>query len=91
MYDSDLIQLQSFELEHRRIERRMTAQNDPLGRQSSYLGHQLRYEDETTSRKGKRTTLDNQLRHEDEENDVYVTILPGERDTLASRGQLMYK
>ena len=51
----------------------------------------LGYEDETTSGKGKRTTLDNQIGHEDEENDVYITILSGMCDALVSRGQLMYK
>ena len=34
----------------------------------------------TPSGKGKRATLDNWLGHEDEENDVYVTILQGRRD-----------
>ena len=55
------------------------------------LDNQLGYEDETTLGKGKRTTSDNQIEHEDEENDMYVTILLGMRDTLISRGQLMYK
>ena len=42
-HDPDLTQLQAFELEQRKIEGQMTAQNDPLKkRQGSYLGQPAR-------------------------------------------------
>ena len=66
-HDLDVIQLQAFEPEQRNIERRMTAQNDHLGKDKRATSdNQLRYEEETTSGKGKRTTSDNQLGYENE-------------------------
>ena len=66
-HDLDLTELLAFVLEQRRMEGRMTAQNDHLGNgKRATSDNQLRYEDETTLRKGKRATSNNQLGYEDE-------------------------
>ena len=77
-HDPDLTQLLAFMPEQRRIEGRMTAQNDHLGNgKRATSDNQLRYEDETTLGKGKRATLNNQLGYEDE-----TTSGKGKRTTL---------
>ena len=85
-HDPDLTQLQAFEHKQRRIEGRVTTQNDNLRRDKRATSdmkmkrvtsdNHLGYEDVTTSGKGKIATLDNLLGHEDEENDVIRRTSP---------------